>query len=801
MSGPRSRRPRSATVAAGAALACLLAPPAGARAAPEPAPAPPPQTGPAAPPAEAEGTRAGASRIEQVGPGRYRFSGDVDIRKGGLRLQADEVEYDERTQECRARGRVVMEEGPLRITGEVVDVNLETRRATILDAYAEMEPDLIIEAERMEKVADDRYRLKRARLSSCTQPVPYWSLRVGSGTLHLDHYIGLRNLRLEFFRVPVFYTPYLIWPVKEDRASGLLIPQIGYSERRGTVINNALFWAPARNFDTTFYLDYLEQDGLGVGLESRWLPTQNGRASFTGYYLDEEILDPDTGEPEGTRYRYRMSIDQKLPRGWRVLGDLNEVSDFDYYLDFERDLRKASSPTNLSTLDVSRSWSFYTLNVRGERREQLLAGDAVLRQQRQPEVELRARSRQLGGSPFYLAFEASAAALRREASYGRFDFFPTLRAPLRPAPWLEITPSLSARETLYTRQADPSGAAPALDDALRRDYVRADVDLLGPRFSRVFDTPESGFSPRLKNVIEPRVTYTYVPDQDEIAASGSPVLIFDEIDSLQDDIHAATYSLTSRWFALRGSGDSAPALSLPRHMPLPGLAPEAEVGVEEPPTPPEEVAAGALPPGAAPAAEAEPAGPPAPAARPARGLSPFEFISFTLSQSFGFNRPLSSRDTDGDGVLDQFSDHSPVNASLRINPTSRHSLNLTASYDILRRTVESATLSTDLRGRDSLLSLTWFIANREALNQNQLRLSAGTSLFGRKVTLALATETDIEARRLRDQRYRVGYNTQCCGFLVEYLNRDFSASQEREVRLLVNLKGVGTILDLQQGVR
>jgi hypothetical protein len=47
----------------------------------------------------------------------------------------------------------------------------------------------------------------------------------------------------------------------------------------------------------------------------------------------------------------------------------------------------------------------------------------------------------------------------------------------------------------------------------------------------------------------------------------------------------------------------------------------------------------------------------------------------------------------------------------------------------------------------------------------------------------------------------VGYNTQCCGFLVEYLNRDFDASQEREVRFLVNLKGVGTILDLQQGVR
>jgi hypothetical protein len=799
MPRPPSWRPRAAPVAAGAALAFLLAPPAALPAAQEETPPPAPQTRPAAAAEEPDGTRVGASRIEQTGPGRYKFSGDVDIRKGGMRLQADEVEYDERTQQCRASGRAVMEDGPLRITGEVVDVNLETRRATILDAYAEMEPDLIIEAERMEKIADDRYQLKSARLSSCTQPVPYWSLRVGSGTLHLDHYIGLHNLRLEFFRVPVFYTPYLIWPVKPDRASGLLIPQIGYSDRRGTVINTAFFWAPARNFDSTFYLDYLEQDGLGVGLESRWLPTQNGRAGFTGYYLDEEILDPETGEPEGKRYRYRMNVDQKLARGWRVLADLNEVSDFDYYLDFERDLRKASSPTNLSTLDVSRSWSFYTLNVRGERREQLLADDSVLEQHRQPEIELRARSRQLGGSPFYLSFETSAAALEREVSYGRFDLFPTVRAPLRPAPWLEFTPSLSVRETFYTHQVDPTGAQPALDQSLRRDYLRADADLLGPRFSRVFETPDSGFSPRIKNVIEPRVTYTYVPDQDEITASGSPVLVFDEIDSLQDDIHAVTYSLTSRWFALRGGGDTATALALPRHMPLPGLAPEPEMGEEEPIEAPEAAAAEPRP-ADAPAAAGAPAGA-APPPAPAQGLSPFEYMSFTLSQSLGFNRPLSSRDTDTDGTLDQFSDYSPVNASLRVNPTSRHSLNLTASYNILRHTVETATLSTDLRGRESLLSLTWFIANREAENDNQLRLAAGTSMFGRKVTLALATETDIEARRLRDQRYRVGYNTQCCGFLVEYLNRDFDASQEREVRFLVNLKGVGTILDLQQGVR
>ena len=35
--------------------------------------------------------------------------------------------------------------------------------------------------------------------------------------------------------VPLLYTPYLIWPTKEDRASGFLVPGLGYSNQTGRV--------------------------------------------------------------------------------------------------------------------------------------------------------------------------------------------------------------------------------------------------------------------------------------------------------------------------------------------------------------------------------------------------------------------------------------------------------------------------------------------------------------------------------------------------------------------------------------
>ena len=52
--------------------------------------------------------------------------------------------------------------------------------------------------------------------------------------------------------------------------------------------------------------------------------------------------------------------------------------------------------------------------------------------------------------------------------------------------------------------------------------------------------------------------------------------------------------------------------------------------------------------------------------------------------------------------------------------------------------------------------------------------------------------------RLRDQSYRAGYNTQCCGFQMEYLNRNFIGSSIQEFRVLINLKGVGNVVDLHE---
>src|SRR6185436_14806672 len=101
----------------------------------------------------------------------------------------------------------------------------------------------------------------------------------------------------------------------------------------------------------------------------------------------------------------------------------------------------------------------YALNVRADRQEQFLTTVTDLTLQRLPELELRGRGIRFGHSPFYLSFVSSAALLNkqqefddpvvglfdREVTYERFDLFPTISASFSPTPWLDISPSISAR--------------------------------------------------------------------------------------------------------------------------------------------------------------------------------------------------------------------------------------------------------------------------------------------------------------------------------------------------------------------
>jgi hypothetical protein len=442
-----------------------------------------------------------------------------------------------------------------------------------------------------------------------------------------------------------------------------------------------------------------------------------------------------------------------------------------------------------------------------ERREQFFAFNDVI-QSRLPEAELRLRSRRLGSSPLYLSLESSAALLDKQApgfpdgGYGRVDIFPTLSVPLSPAPWLDLTPTLRLRETYYTRALDPEQSGPGQDgafgDSLSREFLQFELQALGPRLTRIF-FDEAGRG-RRKSTIEPRLAYRYQTAPPELDTARVPQ--FDEIDILPGDLNEVEYGVVTRLFARKTSrtaddeeeeGDQAGREGVPAS---PAVVAPAAPGL------PGEVAAGndwSLP-------------------RPgldATGqltTSPVEVVNVSLTQRYSFDRSLSFdqefQDTTGDGFPDTLavvdeSSFSPVTLAARLNPSTLTSVDARLSYDVLEQKVARASVSAGLYSlRRGFLNATWFFTNDlEGLdfNDSRLRVSGGTSFLRHKLSVAVSLNYDAGLQKLQDQRYRFGYDTQCCGIALEVLDRDFIGTQQREFRFVLNLRGLGNFLDLQAG--
>jgi hypothetical protein len=825
----------------------------------------------------------------------------VDIRYGDLRLQADFVRYLPATRTAFAEGNVIIDQGDSRITAEAVEYNLETGTGIFTGARGFAEPSIHFSAERVEKISANELVLHNARFTACTQPIPYWSFRMRRALLRLGEYAYLHDLTFRAGRVPVFYSPYLVWPIKTERASGLLFPQFGFSDRSGTVISEAWYWAMRRNMDATIYLDYLSKAGYGIGTEYRYVTSETGRGEFNGYYINDQVAKQEMVEGvSADRWVINYEHRQQIGVDWDLVANANFISDFDYYQDFARDIRLATDPQALSNLFLSRNWGFYSLNVQGERREQLVLeavepaafGGAFLDTREKtivrwirPEVELRGRRQRLGESPLFLTLESSASNFKKgedDAAYQRVDAFPTLSSQLSPVPWLDIDASAGLRDTWYSqsqrqdlgcdnlpdtgdfgegngdladREIDRGGTCSAgvctvglvgdtctvdadcgmsgvfgpeddfgcdnvrftsdfgednlaldregsviVDESFNRKYYQGGMTLIGPKLSRVFEAPGSRFSPRYKNTIEPTLRYTY---QSEVA-DPERVIPFDEIDRLTGDVNRVTYALVTRLFARRPMRTADPTAFLPpagvefiggTSDPLAGL--EAQLRTEL-----EAEAAQQR------AGEEAPAVPPPPQEPQ---MTTVEVVSLEIAQDYSFLGPLSRS-----AALDEERNVSPIRAIVRFNPSLRLSVDARSSFDVIFKELRDASLSANLRsaGR-GFLDVTWSLlrdlegkalletgqAVFPPFDRNQIGLNGETNFFNRRLLLGMQLNYelgDIQPGdpRLRDQRYKLGYNTQCCGFQVEYLNRNYTTTSQREFRFLINLRGVGNVVDL-----
>jgi LPS-assembly protein len=735
-------------------------PPAGERKA---TPAPPPAV--QEPGLEPGEMRARAETQEQLEKGHWALRGTVDVRLGDMRIEADKADVFEEPQpggtvkhRLVAEGNVVFIRGEERLSGDRLEMD-DTGRGFLENAFGYVEPGVFVEGRRIERVDDDTYRVEGGKFTSCAQPNPRWGFTASSARVEVDDKLVAKNALLKVKGVPVFYAPYIYYPIRRDgRSTGFLFPHLGYSSSRGFEVGTAFFWAMGRSVDQTFYADSYSRVGYGFGHELRYAAPTPSRGTFRTYlfHLTEKdlVTDPGTGEvvsgrAAATEYDLDWNALQMLPGRVRATVNVRKYSDLLFNQRYQDDFNMATNRTERFSGSLERDLKLAVLSAYADTTATYFGTDYRRINGRLPGVALRRFPRQVGLGGIVFGLEATADRIRygdQDAvdAWSRYDVAPTVSRPFTLS-FLEFNPSIGYRYTHYGASygVDEEGNSAINGPALDRSFFETQVEMRGPTFARVFDTPGFGYSERFKHTIGPEVSWMYrtrVADYYSIPK-------FDG-----DDYYLGTnqiaYALVQRFYAKR-RGPTGKAV-------------------------------------------------------------PYEFFNWRLMQTYYVQIADGQNNNDPNYSSSAFGPGggtyhlSPLMSRMRLRPSPAFSFDFHVEYDVNFKQIRRTSVSGNVRTPRLALNGGWTRSVRLAedpaertVGNHTLRGNAVVELLPRRLTVEGSADYDLVNDILWQMRGQVRYSVQCCGFTVEHIRYNWNGRDEVQWRFNLELANIGAMGNFQ----
>jgi LPS-assembly protein len=470
--------------------------------------------------------------------GIYDAEGDVVISRGEEALYAQKAVYNMKTGIAQVEGDVRMESGGDILTGEKGVFDFKKQTGKIINGSLFLKDNhFYVKGGLMEKLAEDTYLVRDCSVTTCDGENPTWRINGSEVKVTVDGYGTVRDAAFRIRNIPVLYVPYMIFPAKTKRQTGLLPPVVGHSSRNGLNVEVPFFWAISDQTDTTFYQRYMSKRGYMQGLEFRYVTGDESKGNFLFDILsdneDKNMNDPDDvhlspySRTNETRYWFRGRLDQNLPNGLVARLDADYVSDQDYLNEFEtegsgfgsrpdlaeesaRPVEEKRAPIRTSALRVSRDTENYSLQALGSYYQ--LPGNPDRHETAEPLGGLffSLLPSSISGFPAFFTLDSNYDYVwRDEGLKGHsFSLSPELRLPLRFGRYVDFEPSI--RYTLdQQRFGDTQGDME--NQSLNTYEAGAKIST---SLDRIYDL-EFKEARRLKHKIRPTLGYAYRGYQDE----------------------------------------------------------------------------------------------------------------------------------------------------------------------------------------------------------------------------------------------------------------------------------------------
>ena len=335
------------------------------------------------------------------------LQGKAELRTDTARIQADRIDYDQRTRIVTATGHCYAVSG---LAGAVADgltldldgnwlqlqngrffVKADVTPAALLQTSTPEQlistgrTTLAARVERVERVERGHLKVNGLDFTPCDcNPLePHWSIKATAADVHPGERAWLFLPVIYVYGVPILPLPVLDVPLKPQK-SGLLVTTPSHSAQNGWQVTQPVYLALASNWDLTVSPGYtwgsstaptpgtvaLGVKGPSLDTDVRWTHSRDTKGEVELFLLDDlrPLRDPRSlayypapddptkviGEKRGLRGSANGSVLQSFGGGWTGRVDLNLVSDAALVKDTTTDVAQQANQYLRSSAVVSR---------------------------------------------------------------------------------------------------------------------------------------------------------------------------------------------------------------------------------------------------------------------------------------------------------------------------------------------------------------------------------------------------------------------------------------------------------------
>ena len=416
-------------------------------------------------------------------------------------------------------GKPQLKRGRETLRGERILYNLESERGTIYAGRIHREKSFYA-GRQIQVLSQEEFHVHRGSYTTCDKEHAHFDFYSPRIKVLSDEMAIARPVYFRIEERRLFWIPFYVFSLREDRQSGMLTPsfgrrpiRFGSPESEWEARNLGYYFAPNDYWDLTLSGDFRTRSGwLG---RSRLRYAQRDR--FSGQ-VETSLENRQSGL--STTYEWRTTVrhSQTMNDGARIVADGTFQSNKDFNRDNSYDLYDRLDRTLRSNLTYNKRWreSGNSVNLKAGQTKNLDTGrftttlpEVSLRKSRKPLWGEARRSSSNQDTPWYSRVYYDASGNLRNTRRGtstdttsetRSDLRLNISSQLKPLPWLQLNPQLSQT------WRDPDLRSDA-DRGVRSDRFSATLRLNQTYYGMFF--PTLGSIAAFRHVLNPGVSLSY----------------------------------------------------------------------------------------------------------------------------------------------------------------------------------------------------------------------------------------------------------------------------------------------------